>query len=126
MKRQLIALAIILVIVGSGSRSLWQFSQLRKEASPLFQKMEGVTETEAFPQAAAAATDFLQLWETHQRGLCRYLRREALEQIGRRAVRLPQLAQHRDLAEFSATVQELQYYLNELWESELPQWNHLF
>ena len=118
MKRIVIAVSIVLLIIGSGCWSLWDFARLREDAAPLLQAMEEYARQDDLTDAINAAEQFRSLWEEKENTLTRFVRREPLEHIGRCAARLPALGQHGDHAEFAAAVAELCYSMEELWESE--------
>lgn len=122
MKRVLIAVAILLLMISAGCRSLWQFAQLRQHAEPLLAVMEEFGTQE---QGQKAAEDFLELWLEYEDTLLRLTRRDSLEDVGQCAARLPILAEYGDETEFAAAVWEIDYLLQELWENELPHWRNL-
>lgn len=126
MKRIFTALVILCSIFAVSAYSLWQFYQLRQEALPLLHSMEQLCRQEQLRDAAEYAHEFEQIWQEHQDALIRFARRDPLEHMGKCAVRLPVLAEYGELAEFAATVEELQYCLDELWQSELPHFGQLF
>ena len=125
MKRLLIAVSIVLSILASSLWSLWQFSQLRQEAEPLFFIMENAAGKNDPSAALSASKEFLQLWTHYEEKLISFVRQDPLEVIGGCAVRLPALAEHQSAADYAATLQELRYRIEELWNSELPTWNNL-
>ena len=120
MKRLFIAVAIVLMIIASSLWSLWQFSRLREEAEPLFSTMEQAAQRSDTFAAMDASEQFLLLWQHYEQKLIPFVRQDPLEIIGGCAARLPALAEHKDQAEFAATVRELRYRMEELWNSELP------
>lgn len=126
MKRMIIAIAIVLAILCSGSYSLWKFHRLRMEATPLIETMDQAADNGALEQAHEAAQRFWELWMDYEPDLVRFARRDPLEEIGRCAARLTAFAAHGEEAEFAAAVNELEYGLKELWESEFPSVHNLF
>lgn len=125
MKRLLLAVLIVSAIISSGVWSLWQFSLLREEAAPLLRRMEQAADRSDYTSGTAAADEFLELWLSYEGKLVPFVRQDPLEAIGSCAVRLPAFGEHGAEAEFAATVRELRYLLDELWESEVPSPNNL-
>lgn len=126
MKRLAIALVTIALIVGSSLVSLWNFSQLRDEASPLLEQLEQQAQEGRWQEAEAGAETFLTLWQQHEAGLVRFTRRSPVEQIGSLSVQLPVLARCQEKADFRAALRELGYCLEMLWDSQIPRFNTLF
>ena len=125
MKRLTVAILIVCTILGSGIWSLWQFSVLREKSEPLLQRMEQSAYAEDFTAGTASAQQFLELWLSYEGKLIPFVRQDPLEAIGSCAARLPSLSQYGARADFAATVRELRYRFDELWESELPTLNNL-
>ncbi len=125
MKRLLIAVSIVLCILASSFWSLWQFSLLRQEAEPLFQTMEQALAQQDAEASLSASQQFLQLWKDYEQKLIPFVRQDPLEVIGGCAARLPALAEHQAAADFAATLRELRYRMDELWDSELPIFRNL-
>ena len=126
MKRIIAAFMIVCLILSVSAYSIWQFYQLRQEAIPLLEQMRELCDAGDLSSVQGYAEKFQDLWEEYQPDLSRFTRRDPLEHMGKCAARLSALAEYGDAADFSATVDELSHCLEQLWQSELPDFKQLF
>lgn len=126
MKRIITAFVILCLILAVSAYSIWQFYEMRQEALPLLEQMKELCDAGDLASAQGYVQQFLNVWEKYQPALSRFTRRDPLEHMGQCAVRLSALAEYGDAADFSATIDELSYCMEQLWQSELPDFRQLF
>lgn len=125
MKRMAIAVALIVIMLGTSCLCLKTLTDIKDEFTAKFDELSALVEAGEQEAAVEAAGRLTDEWMDKHHVLCRIVRHTQLDQVTLSVARLEPLARHGENGELAAEIRRCKILLEDIWDSELPYFRNI-